>query len=61
MTRKASITPQSHIVNLEVENALMGTSNLKVVSGSENEVTDPGTEAASNRKGFAGGMWDNME
>ena len=59
MTRKAYINPQSHIVNLEVENALMGTSNVKVVS--ENEVTDPGTEAASNRKGFAGGMWDNME
>ena len=59
MTRKAYINPQSHIVNLEVENALMGTSNLHVVSG--DEVTDPGTEAASNRKGFAGGMWDNME
>ena len=58
MTRKAYITPQSHIVNIEVENALMGTS-LNVVSG--DEVTDPGTEAASNRKGFAGGMWDNME
>ena len=61
MTRKAYITPQSHIVNLEVENALMDTSNLKVVSGSENEVTDPGTEAASNRQGFAEGTWDNME
>ena len=59
MTRKAYINPQSHIVNLEVENALMGTSNFKVVSGEE--VTDPGAEAASNRKGFAGGMWDNME
>ena len=58
MTRKAYITPQSHIVNLEVENALMGTS-LNVVSGEE--VTDPGTEAASNRKGFAEGTWDNME
>ena len=56
MTRKAYITPQSHIVNIEVENALMGTSNLNVVS--DEEVTDPGTEAASNRKGFA---WDNME
>ena len=59
MTRKAYINPQSHIVNLEVENALMGTSNLNVVSGEK--VSDPGTEAASNRKGFAGGMWDNME
>ena len=59
MTRKAYINPQSHIVNLEVENALMGTSNVKVVSGEE--VSDPGTEAAYNRKGFAGGMWDNME
>ena len=59
MTRKAYITPQSHIVNLEVENALMGTSNLNVVSG--DEVTDPGTEAASNRQGFAEGTWDNME
>ena len=61
MTRKAYITSQSHIVNLEVENALMGTSNLNVVSGSGNEVTDPGTEAASNRQGFDGGMWDNIE
>ncbi|MCI6144250.1 MAG: hypothetical protein SPD56_05530 [Alloprevotella sp.] len=61
MTRKAYITPQSHIVNIEVENALMDTSNLKVVSGSENEVTDPGTEAASNRQGFDGFMWDNIE
>ncbi len=58
MTRKAYITPQSHIVNIEVENALMGTS-LNVVSGEE--VTDPGTEAASNRQGFAEGTWDNME
>ncbi len=58
MTRKAYITPQSHIVNLEVENALMGTS-LNVVSGEE--VTDPDTEAASNRQGFDGGMWDNIE
>ena len=58
MTRKAYITPQSHIVNIEVENALMGTS-LNVVSGEE--VTDPGTEAASNRKGFAEYTWDNME
>ena len=59
MTRKAYITPQSHIVNLEVENALMGTSNLNVVS--DEEVTDPDTEAASNRQGFDGGTWDNME
>ena len=59
MTRKAYITPQSHIVNLEGENALMGTSNLNVVS--DEEVTDPGTEAASNRQGFAEGTWDNME
>ena len=59
MTRKAYINPQSHIVNLEVENALMGTSNLNVVS--DEEVTDPGTEAASNRQGFAEYTWDNME
>ena len=59
MTRKAYINPQSHIVNIEVENALMGTSNLNVVS--DEEVTDPGTEAASNRQGFDGGMWDNIE
>ncbi|MGN1355033.1 MAG: hypothetical protein ACI4V2_08995 [Alloprevotella sp.] len=59
MKIKTYIQPQSLCINLTTEQMIAASPSLKVDDGTT--VTDLENEAASNRKGFAGGMWDNME
>ena len=59
MKIKTYIQPQSLCIDLTTEQMIATSPTLKVDNGTE--VTDLETQAASNRKGFAGGMWDNME
>ena len=59
MKIKTYIQPQSLCIDLTTEQMIATSPTLKVDNNTE--VTDLTNEAASNRKGFAGGMWDNME
>ena len=58
---KTYIQPKSLCINLMSEN-LIATSPTIGVKNNHNEwVTDLENDAASNRRGFGGGPWDNME
>ena len=59
MKIKTYIQPKSLCIDLMTEQMIATSPTLKV--DNDTEVTDLTHEAASNRKGFAGGMWDNME
>ena len=59
MKIKTYIQPKSLCIDLTTEQMIATSPTLKV--DNDTEVTDLTHEAASNRKGFAGGMWDNME
>ena len=59
MKIKTYIQPQSLCIDLTTEQMIATSPTLKV--DNDTEVTNLTNEAASNRKGFAGGMWDNME
>ena len=59
MKIKTYIQPKSLCIDLTTEQMIATSPTLKV--DNDTEVTDLTNEAASNRKGFAGGMWDNME
>ena len=59
MKIKTYIQPKSLCIDLTAEQMIATSPTLKVDNGTE--VTDLENQAASNRKGFAGGMWDNME
>ena len=59
MKIKTYIQPKSLCIDLTTEQMIATSPTLKVDNGTE--VTDLTNQAASNRKGFAGGMWDNME
>ena len=50
---------QSLCIDLTAEQMIATSPTIGV--NNNTEVTDLTNEAASNRKGFAGGMWDNME
>ena len=59
MKNKTYIQPQSicYIMNMEHVIAASPTLDIK----DSEEVTDVENDAATNRKGFAGGMWDDMQ
>ena len=59
MKIKTYIQPKSLCIDLTAEQMIATSPTLKV--DNDTEVTNLTNEAASNRKGFAGGMWDNME
>ena len=59
MKIKTYIQPKSLCIDLTTEQMIATSPTLKV--DNDTEVTNLTNEAASNRKGFAGGMWDNME
>lgn len=59
MKIKTYIQPKSLCIDLTTEQMIATSPTIEVNSGTE--VTDLENQAASNRKGFAGGMWDNME
>ena len=59
MKIKTYIQPKSLCIDLTTEQMIATSPTLKV--DNDTEVTDLTNQAASNRKGFAGGMWDNME
>ena len=58
--KKTYITPKAHAVALMTEDTLLSISDPKV-SNDPNKVVDHESQVLSNRKGFSGGMWDNME
>lgn len=58
MKIKTYIQPKSLCIDLTAEQMIATSPTIGV---NNTEVTDLTNEAASNRKGFAGGMWDNME
>ena len=59
MKIKTYIQPKSLCIDLTTEQMIATSPTLKV--DNDTEVIDLTNQAASNRKGFAGGMWDNME
>lgn len=58
--KKTYITPKAQAVALMTEDTLLSISNPKV-SNEPGKVVDNESQVLSNRKGFSGGMWDNME
>lgn len=58
--KKTYITPKAQAVALMTEDTLLSISNPKVSNDEEKVVSDE-SQVLSNRKGFSGGMWDNME
>lgn len=61
MKHKAYIQPQSLSFIMKLEQIVASSPTLDVKSGTDNEVTDLENDAATNRKGFAGDMWDYMK
>lgn len=60
--KKTYITPKAQAVALMTEDTLLSISNPKVSNDSDpNKVVNDESQVLSNRKGFSGGMWDNME
>lgn len=57
--KKTYITPKAQAVALMTEDTLLSISDPKV-SNDEGKVVSDGEQVLSNRKGFSGGMWDNM-
>lgn len=58
--KKTYITPKAQAVALMTEDTLLSISDPKV-SNDPNKVVNDEHQVLSNRKGFSGGMWDNME
>lgn len=58
--KKTYITPKAQAVALMTEDTLLSISDPKVSNDTEKVVNDE-SQVLSNRKGFSGGMWDNME
>ena len=58
--KKTYITPKAQAVALMTEDTLLSISNPKV-SNDPNKVVNDESQVLSNRIGFSGGMWDNME
>ena len=58
--KKTYITPKAQAVALMTEDTLLSISDPKV-SNDEGKVVSDADQVLSNRKGFSGGMWDNME
>ncbi|MBS7409018.1 MAG: hypothetical protein KIG47_07915 [Prevotellamassilia sp.] len=60
--KKTYITPKAQAVALMTEDTLLSISNPKVSNDNDpNKVVSEEGQVLSNRKGFSGGMWDNME
>ena len=58
--KKTYITPKAQAVALMTEDTLLSMSDPKVNNDPDKVVNDE-NQVLSNRKGFSGGMWDNME
>lgn len=58
--KKTYITPKAQAVALMTEDTLLSMSDPKV-SNDDSKVVSDAEQVLSNRKGFSGGMWDNME
>ena len=58
MKNKTYIQPQSICYIMNMEHFVANSPTLDINS---EEVTDLENDAATNRKGFAGGMWDDMQ
>lgn len=58
--KKTYITPKAQAVALMTEDTLLSISDPKV-NNDPNKVVNDESQVLSNRKGFSGGMWDNME
>lgn len=58
--KKTYITPKAQAVALMTEDTLLSISDPKV-NNDPNKVVSDESQVLSNRKGFSGGMWDNME
>ena len=60
--KKTYITPKAQAVALMTEDTLLSISGPKVSNdNAPNKVVNDESQVLSNRKGFSGGMWDNME
>ncbi len=61
--KKTYITPKAQAVALMTEDTLLlSISGPKVSNDNDpNKVVNDESQVLSNRKGFSGGMWDNME
>ena len=58
MKNKTDIQPQSICYIMKMEHFVATSPTLDI---NQEEVTDLENDAATNRKGFAGGMWDDMQ
>ena len=58
MKNKTYIQPQSICYITKMEHFVANSPTLGI---NQEEVTDLENDAATNRKGFAGGMWDDMQ
>ncbi len=58
MKNKTYIQPQSICYIMKMEHFVATSPTLDI---NQEEVTDLENDAATNRKGFAGGMWDDMQ
>ena len=58
MKNKTYIQPQSICYIMKMEHFVATSPTLDI---NQEEVTDLKNDAATNRKGFAGGMWDDMQ
>ena len=58
MKNKTYIQPQSICYIMNMEHFVANSPTLGI---NQEEVTDLENDAATNRKGFAGGMWDYMQ
>lgn len=59
--KKTYITPKAQAVALMTEDTLLLSMSNPKVSNDPNKVVNDESQVLSNRKGFSGGMWDNME
>lgn len=59
--KKTYITPKAQAVALMTEDTLLLSISGPKVSNDEEKVVSDESQVLSNRKGFSGGMWDNME
>lgn len=59
--KKTYITPKAQAVALMTEDTLLLSISGPKVSNDPEKVVDDESQVLSNRKGFSGGMWDNME
>lgn len=59
--KKTYITPKAQAVALMTEDTLLLSMSNPKVSNDPDKVVNDESQVLSNRKGFSGGMWDNME